>query len=188
MPRQLRCVLDTNVVVAADGRAGASPKCVRECVRVVRELVDGGHIFLDDLGLIESEYKRNIDLKARPGLAVGFIRWLWTNKYNKNRCTIAPLTRSGSPKAFEEFPEHKGLEKFDPSDRVFVAVSASQRRRPPILQGTDSKWWGWKEALAECGIKSGFSVLKLRKRTKERFLTNEPISEISAHSPSDMAR
>ena len=24
--------------------------------------------------------------------------------------------------------------------------------KPPILQATDSKWWGWKDALAEVGI------------------------------------
>jgi hypothetical protein len=24
--------------------------------------------------------------------------------------------------------------------------------KPPILQGTDCKWWGWKEALADVGI------------------------------------
>jgi hypothetical protein len=170
MPRRLRCVLDTNVVIAADGRAGVRPKCVRECLRVVSQLMDDGHLFLDDLGLIESQYRKNIDVKAQPGLAVGFMRWLWTNKYNKSRCTITPLTRSDSPKAFEEFPEHKGLEKFDPSDRVFVAVSASHGRRPPILQGTDSKWWGWKEALAECGIKVRFLCPEIEKTYERKIL------------------
>jgi len=44
------------------------------------------------------------------------------------------------------------LINFDPYDRKFVAVAATHPDRPAILQATDSKWWGWKEALAECGV------------------------------------
>ena len=133
MSGRLRCVLDTNVIVAADGRASVSPKCVRECVSAVSRLLDDdGHLFLDDLGLIEREYRRNIDQEGQPGIGVRFMKWLLTNKYNRKRCTVTKLTRSDSSKAFEEFPDHRELERFDPSDRVFVAVSASQARRPPI--------------------------------------------------------
>lgn len=53
---------------------------------------------------------------------------------------------------FVEFPNHPELQKFDRSDRKFVAVSVAHPDQPPILQAADSKWWGWKEALAECGI------------------------------------
>jgi len=41
---------------------------------------------------------------------------------------------------------------FDRSDRKFVAVANAHPAKPPILQSTDSKWWGWKDALHEVGI------------------------------------
>ncbi len=57
---------------------------------------------------------------------------------------------------FEEFPRHDGLKEFDLADRKFVAVSIAHPKRPVILQATDTKWWGWKEALAECGVRVDF--------------------------------
>ena len=48
------------------------------------------------------------------------------------------------------------MSKFDPSDRKFVAVANAHPGKPSILQATDSKWWGWKDALLECGIKVEF--------------------------------
>jgi hypothetical protein len=50
------------------------------------------------------------------------------------------------------FPPDEALAKFDPSDRKFVAVSCAHEQRPPILQATDSKWWGLREALVACGV------------------------------------
>ena len=43
-------------------------------------------------------------------------------------------------------------EEIPQSDRKFVAVANAHPAKPPILQSTDSKWWGWKEALQEVGI------------------------------------
>ena len=48
------------------------------------------------------------------------------------------------------------MKNFDLSDRKFVAVANAHQEKPPILEGTDSKWWGWKDALAEVGIKVVF--------------------------------
>ncbi len=82
-----------------------------------------------------------------------FLRWVLTNQANPNRCRQVPLTPSGSGYDFEEFPSHPGLAQFDPSDRKFVAVAAACPGGPaPILQAADSKWWGWKEALEDCGV------------------------------------
>jgi len=44
------------------------------------------------------------------------------------------------------------LEVFDKSDHKFVAAANAHPAKPPILQATDSKWWGWKDALMEVGI------------------------------------
>lgn len=36
--------------------------------------------------------------------------------------------------------------------RLGFPVANAHRDKPPIIEATDSKWWGWKEALEECGI------------------------------------
>ena len=64
--------------------------------------------------------------------------------------------KAGDPTGFEEFPDHPGLAGFDVSDRVFVAVSAAHPEKPPIVEASDSKWWGWKDALEQCGVRVGF--------------------------------
>jgi hypothetical protein len=37
-----------------------------------------------------------------------------------------------------------------------LAVANAHVEKPPILQGLDSKWWGWKDALASAGITVDF--------------------------------
>jgi hypothetical protein len=60
------------------------------------------------------------------------------------------ITKNGD--SYDEFPTHDGLDDFDKSDRKFVAVANAHADKPSILQATDSKWWGWKDALAEVGM------------------------------------
>ena len=38
----------------------------------------------------------------------------------------------------------------------FLAVAAAHEEHPPILQAFDSKWWGWRDALAQVGISVHF--------------------------------
>ncbi|GBC60830.1 hypothetical protein DENIS_1789 [Desulfonema ishimotonii] len=60
------------------------------------------------------------------------------------------ITKSGD--SYNEFPDHDGLANFDISDRKFIAASNAHPDKPLILEATDSKWWGWKDALAEVSI------------------------------------
>ena len=54
---------------------------------------------------------------------------------------------------------------------LFVAVAAGHKRRPPILQGTDAKWWGWSAALAECGITVEFLCAEeMREQYERKFM------------------
>jgi hypothetical protein len=62
------------------------------------------------------------------------------------------VRRSADGGSYEEFPAVEGLEDFDPADRKFVAVACAHPERPPVLQGLDSKWWGWRTALAAAGV------------------------------------
>ena len=41
---------------------------------------------------------------------------------------------------------------FDLSDRKFIALANMHVEKPPIVEGTDGKWWGYVEAFGRYGI------------------------------------
>jgi hypothetical protein len=148
-------VIDTNVPIAASGRSPqASAKCILACQAAILEVLqDRQRLVLDNAGRIIQEYRQNLSPSGQPGMGDQFLKWVFTNWANPERCELVAIAVKASvPADFEEFPEVAGLEKFDLSDRKFVAVANAHRDKPPILQGLDSKWWGWREALASAGI------------------------------------
>ena len=86
-----------------------------------------------------------LSLKGQPGTR-GFFHERWSLP-DSDRVTIS---KDGD--SYKQFPKHEGLVNFDISDRKFVAVANAHPEKPPILQSTDCKWWGWKDALKEAGI------------------------------------
>lgn len=97
-----------------------------------------------------------------------FIKWVHDNQWNPQKIERIAITRNGD--SYDEFPSHENLKTFDLSDRKFVAVANAHPARPPILQATDSKWWGWKGALQEAGITVQFLCPNYaRKKYKEKI-------------------
>ncbi|MGA6926761.1 MAG: hypothetical protein WBY88_13820 [Desulfosarcina sp.] len=92
----------------------------------------------------------------RKGNRVGdrFMKWVHDNRWKFPETDRVPITKNG--KSYDQFPDHDGLSDFDNSDRKFVAVANAHHAKPPILQATDSKWWGWKDALDEVGVSVHF--------------------------------
>jgi hypothetical protein len=165
-------IVDTNVAVAADNRAGAGPECVRACIAALQEIMDGRQLLVvDEGGQIVSEYRNNLYSQNQPTIGTTFLRWIWTNQYNLSRCSrVAIKPRGSGATDYEEFPQHEGLKDFDPADRKFVAVSVAHPDRPVILEATDTKWWGWKSALSECGIRVKFLCkAEIAQRYTEKF-------------------
>lgn len=78
------------------------------------------------------------------------MKWVHDNQWGFSQEDRVVISKDGD--TYNEFPNHDGLSGFDVSDKKFVAVANAHPKKPPILQATDSKWWGWKEALAEVGI------------------------------------
>jgi hypothetical protein len=157
MSRALKkCVVDTNVPITAnlatqpDINSDIPDRCIAGCIHRVDRITKNGGLVLDEIGDIFSEYMTNLSLGNRKGFGNAFLKWVHDNQWNPERVDRVKITRSGE--SYDEFPEHEGLRKFDYSDRKFIAVSNAHSKKPPVLQATDSKWWGWKEALAEVGI------------------------------------
>ena len=152
MPKTI--VVDTNVLIAANGSDKEWIQIALKCAQRLKQVQDGETICIDSSRLILREYSRHLP-GARKGFGDMFFLWLVQNQMNATHClqvTVNPTNQESTE--FAEFP-NLGAELtplIDPSDRKFIAVSHAAPNETPILQATDSKWWGWKAGLAEAGI------------------------------------
>lgn len=151
-----KCLLDTNVPKTANRTKDPAnipddlSACVLACVEAVEHIVKKGGLVLDAGNEIFDEYRQNLSLRGQPGVGDRFMKWVHDNRWKLPNEDRVEIKRNGN--SYDEFPSHEGLVNFDNSDRKFVAVANAHPQKPPILQATDSKWWGWKDALAEVGI------------------------------------
>ena len=148
-------VVDTNVAVVANRRETASSGCVVACVNEMLAITaDEKRVAIDLEGLIIREYMKNLSLGGQPGVGDAFMKWLHQNQAVIERCEKVAITRPGSGEGvdFPAFPADEALAGLDPSDRKFIAVSRAHPEAPPVLEATDSKWWGWREALHRNGV------------------------------------
>lgn len=151
-----KCVIDTNVPKTANLTLDpeAIPdelrECVSACVEAVDHVIKYGGLVIDCDNEIFSEYLGQLSMNGQPGVGNRFMKWVHDNRWGFPEEDRVTIMKNGE--SYDEFPDHDGLIKFDKSDRKFVAVANAHPEKPPILQATDSKWWGWKEALAEVGI------------------------------------
>ena len=156
VPKQ--CVVDTNVPMTANGaNLDASLQCVAASAKALQTLMTSGHIFIDGGGRIVAEYRHNLSAKGQPGPGDAFLKWVLTHEWGGQWVTRVPIIpKEGDDEDFKELPSPPKGVRYDPSDRKFLAVSAAHPKHPPILQALDSKWWGWRDALAQAGISVHF--------------------------------
>ncbi len=151
-----KCVVDTNVPKTANlaRTPNAVPdelsRCVLACVEAIDHVVKNRALVLDSGDEIFDEYRRELSMSGQPGVGDGFMKWVHDNRWTLQVRDRVVITACGT--SYREFPTSPDLRGFDQSDRKFVAVANKHPDRPPILQATDSKWWGWKDALASAGI------------------------------------
>ena len=129
-------VVDTNVAIAANGRAThADLQCRRSCVERLAAVVKEETIAIDDAGLIFDEYARHLERSGQPGVGDLFLKHVFDHQYQPARVRRVTLRRStDTRRGFEELPENT----FDPSDRKFLAVAVVAKA--VVLNATDSDW------------------------------------------------
>ena len=151
-----KCVIDTNVPIIANSALRPDEikdeltDCVLICVEVIDHVVHKGGLVIDAGDEVFSEYLDHLSLSGRPGMGDKFMKWVHDNRFKLPLVDRVVITKKGN--SYDEFPDHDGLRHFDRSDRKFVAVANAHHDKPPILQATDTKWWGWKDALEGLGI------------------------------------
>ena len=146
-----KCLVDTNVPITAN-LAGAPAdipaelaECVIACVEAIEHVVKNGGLVIDDGDEIFDEYRRHLSMCGQPGVGDRFMKWVHDNRWSLPSRDRVPIKREGD--SYQAFPEHEGLDKFDRADRKFVAVAHAHPDKPPILQGTDCKWWAGRRLL-----------------------------------------
>ena len=151
-----KCLVDTNVPKTAnlatqpDPDSDVSDTCVLVCIEAVVHIIRKRGLVIDAGDEIFDEYRQQLSMKGQPGVGDRFMKWVHDHRWDAAKVTQVQIARNGD--SYDEFPDHVGLKNFDPSDRKFVAVANAHSEKPPIMQATDSKWWGWKNALAGVGI------------------------------------
>jgi len=155
-----KCVVDTNVPKTAnlatqpDPASDVPDECVVACIEAIEHVIKRGGLVVDAGNEIFDEYRQQLSMKGQPGVGDHFMKWVHDNCWGLPESDRVSITKN--EESYHEFPAHPGLDNFDKSDRKFVAVANAHPSKPPILQATDSKWWGWKDALEEVGIRVHF--------------------------------
>ena len=159
-------IIDTNVMVVANGKAAAPQarcKCIIRCRARLAEILKGTEmILLDDKKRMIQEYKNNLNATGR-GHGDRFwqelVRRMWRQEEGQEkviRVRITPAAGNGTD--FEEFPnDDASLKHFHKKDRKFVAVALAYQhdsgQEVPILKAEDSGWEEFRDALAAHGVR-----------------------------------
>lgn len=151
-----KCLVDTNVPVNANLATNPEPysdvpdECVLACIEAIEHIIKKRGLVIDEGNEIFDEYRQQLSMKGQPGVGDRFMKWVHDNRWGLPDTDRVTITKNGE--SYDQFPDHNGLNDFDNSDRKFIAVANTHPAKPPVLQATDSKWWGWKDALKEVGI------------------------------------
>ncbi|WP_339865086.1 hypothetical protein [Paremcibacter congregatus] len=151
-----KCLVDTNVPKTAnlatqpDHKSNVPCACVLACIKAIEHVIENRGLVIDAGGEIFNEYLQQLSMSGQPGVGDSFMKWVHDNLWSLPESDRVTITKNGE--SYDAFPDHAGLANFDNSDRKFVAASNAHPAKPPILQATDSKWWGWKDSLVAVGI------------------------------------
>jgi hypothetical protein len=153
-------VVDTNVPKVAnlatkpEEDSDVPDTCIFDCVKAIEYVTQNKALVIDNGDEIFNEYHNNLSLKGQPGIGDHFMKWVNDYRWSLPEVNQVQLTKEND--SYMQFPHDVRLADFDLSDHKFVAVANGHPGSPPILEATDSKWWGYKDVLSELGIKICF--------------------------------
>ena len=141
------CVVDTNVLVVANGRATqADEKCHERCVEELERIAKHCVVVVDCCDLIVEEYMKHASFRPL-GVGDAFFKHVFDNGYNPARVRRVRITPTDDDRCgFEELP----VNSLDRADRKFLATAVVGNA--PILNATDSDWDEQKELTTEVGV------------------------------------
>jgi len=139
----------------ADDTVSLYPSLVASCIELLQRVQKKGtYIVLDEDFEIFNEYKDHLSFSGQPGVGDIFFKWLFDNCWGFPPSERIKLHKTEN--GYVEFP--RGMEDVDVDldDMKFFAVSNAHPSKPDIYEATDSKWWNWRYAAMQCGIRVQF--------------------------------
>ncbi|MHC6204081.1 hypothetical protein ACYULU_12915 [Breznakiellaceae bacterium SP9] len=172
-----KCIVDTNVPIVAnlvrhpDPASNVDLDLILACINAVEHVKEKNALVLDSEDIIFNQYRDNLSKTAAEsfgnfGSGDAFYLWVRDNRFGFPKQDRVVVTKTAD--SYVEFPDSDTLKDFDPADKIFIAVSNKHKNKPPILQGTDSKWWGYKDQFEALGIKIIFLCPEYVKKIYER--------------------
>jgi hypothetical protein len=137
----IRCVVDTNVAIVANGRPDLEdPRpptvaCRIAAVQFLVKLLSEGRIVLDSSGDMQAEYRRYLNPRGQPGTGDRFYQVVLHSAPHLVERVDLPRRTDGE---YDHLPQSLIEIGFDPSDRKFAAMA--RRERIPVFNATDSDW------------------------------------------------
>ncbi len=145
-----KAIIDANVMILAGTPVRSIPNdmlyCYEKCVDYIEQFMDDNNgVFLDAQGEILKEYENSFRNNEYPNMSTEFLKWALVH------AEFVALNEI-EPNVYIPYPDNAKLKGFDPSDRKYIALAYKHPQKPDIIEGTDSKWWGIKQELADNGI------------------------------------
>lgn len=153
-------IIDANVVLLSGTAVTDIPRdqlvCAKKCVDFIRRFMENPDmsLVLDAEGRILKEYRGAYTLGNSPNMATVFS--IWVHQHMPRNAEDFISLKEVKENEFENYPNSKKLKKFDPPDRKYIALAYKHKDKPPIVEASDSKWWGIREDLEENGIEVYF--------------------------------
>lgn len=158
MIKTSKYIIDTNVPCMA-GKSDPTilskeeSRCAQICATFINSFIhnEDSKLVLDQGYEIVKEYRNNITNNNQPTLANYFLDWVYQYLSRILIEDFIFLDKTDNNE-YVDYPKHQELSKFDISDRKFIALANAHYEHPPIVQGTESKWWMLREIFETCGI------------------------------------
>ncbi len=176
-----KIIMDTNVAAKAaalqkDCRL-EEMKMQRKCAEFIGEFVNNpsSQLILDMNYEIVHEYRKRIPHETD----LGRIFWRWFNTY-VGKIPFENMVRleKDSDGNYVSFPLEERTEKFDRSDRKFIALSIAHSEHPPVVEASDGKWYGFRDVFAEYGVHIEFLDIDYAAMMYERKIENKRNDEL----------
>ena len=153
----MKYIVDTNVPIKASNLNPLNildKKCSLSCLSFIKKLMQSTDVVVLDSGNeILKEYQNNFPSWGQDTIATIFLRWVLRNLTLRDggQVELYPITKTAEG-VYEEYPCSQNFATFDPSDKKFIALSNAHPDRPPIVEGSDSLWWGYREVFKNADI------------------------------------
>ena len=149
-------IIDANVILLAGTSVKDIPRdqlvCAKKCLDFIKRFMENpkASLVLDAEGRILREYRGAYMLGSSPNMATIFS--IWVHQHMPKNAEDFVSLKEIKEHEFVNYPESEKLKTFDPPDRKYIALAYSHKERLPIVEASDSKWWGIKEDLQKNGI------------------------------------